>query len=162
MFGQVKQFVVSNPISEMVPPRPQPNTYTINSKRGKWWQKKLYELAWKIMNKYGKVEQVHSLPEYNLSYSRITIDYEFIENLIFQHEQSLRAVYNREVDYIIIGRDVMSAMNRNNMRNYTPLNTEFPSDYRSHTKYHGQLVTFNGTRIKVVPYFEGFVAVLKD
>ena len=161
MFGQVKQFVVSNPISEMVPPRPQPNTYTINSKRGKWWQRKLYEIAWKLMIKYGNVEQVHSLPEYSLSYSRVVIDFDYIEELIYQHEHCLKAAYNREIEYIVIGRDVMSAMNRN-VSGFNPFSTQFPSDFKSHTKYRGQLVTFNGTRIKVAPYFEGFVAVLKD
>lgn len=162
MFGQVKQFVVSNPISEMIPPKPQPNTYTINSKRGKWWQKKLYELAWKVLNKYGKVEEVFSPPEYGLSYNRIVIDYEHLEELIYQHEKYLRAFYNQEVDYIIVGRDVLSAMNRRELDNFVPINTEFPSDYVSRTRYHGKMVTFNYTPIKVVPYFEGFLAVMKD
>lgn len=159
---QVKRFVVSNPISQLLPPKPIPHTFVVKAKKGKWWEKKLYNLAWKLVNKYGNVQVATNVPEYDLSYSEVIIDYEHIESLIYHHEQCLKAVYNRDVEYILVGRDVMSAMSNNNMRNFTPINTEFPADYESRTKYHGQLVTFNGVRLKFVPYFEGFVAVLRE
>jgi len=169
MYNNIKQYAVYNPEITRLTPQPIEDHYHIHvpEEDAKWYTKLCFRLGMWLVRKTGAFEQVFTEPKDGPTYTRITINFEDIELEIAKHKHMLEAIYNNELEYIIMGRDVYSELQHSRMKNLRePMCVEFPDQYHSYNPYYrnGERIRmqFAGVEVKVVPYFKGFMGIMKN
>lgn len=87
-----------------------------------------------------------------LEYKSITCELDSIIEELFKQQRMIRALFNQEIDCIVVGRQMFDMLNQ-------AIFLQFPHGYSVH--YGNQQVSLGGMPLVLVPWFKGVLALPK-
>lgn len=135
---------------------PIEDTYSIRYQKGKF-KRSMGEFLFKLLSKIATVD-LYSKPMENVKVERITIDYQEIEKMLWEHIESIRCIHNKDCRMIVLGHRQMRELG--NELN-SPMQFNFPYSYSSNSVYDNERLEFAGIEVSVVPWIDGVFAIPK-
>jgi hypothetical protein len=139
---------------------PISNTYEVYEGviKGKNLNARLWSWMVKYLVKKGVMIQKYTVKEY-VEYESLEVELDKIAKAIVEDEHNLRCYLNRDVDEIICGRDVISGLEKQAFDLMVSR-----ASFEAYMRYPGQmrLTSFEGMRLRIVPWFKGVLVVPKE
>jgi hypothetical protein len=153
------------------------NTYHKTYRKFKYkWVCRLWDKAFDYAIKKGYLQQtVHT--SWDRQITAVKLDLNRLDEQIAKNQQAIEMVHNNRLECIIVGHDVMSKIMNGKPQylGYQEVTLDGPSKHAMYGRAypdplatHGGLnfvrhaVYYMGLRVKLVPWFEGFLLIPKE